>query len=272
MEGVELVEGTLRGLEAHRAAGPSPASVETRATPGDLLSDWLNPVLRREIATLTALEAILARESAPALALLFEALRDGHQASAAQLMALLRTARVDAEERSGLAGYLRRVELVVLQKTSTWETLRVLRGLEAQLLEDYYALGDRLEGLAARALPVLLDRTARQWRLITAHIARRAGDATDDESALPQPLSRYFFSREPRTCLRCLLDRPGRAAPIERTAPDAWLCSACHDEVLADLPIDLQGQLEHWTRSKAEDLLLARAATRPSREKARAKL
>ena len=115
-----------------------------------------------------------------------------------------------------------------------------MRVAEIELITLYAEAVGRLDGLAKRALRKALGRALVQSHLLTAHIAKRTGSAADAQ-LLPAPLGDYFAGADPRACMRCHLDRPGKASALERTDPHpyTYLCAACHDDVLAELPPDL---------------------------------
>ena len=124
----------------------------------------------------------------------------------------------------------------------------------------------QVEGLAKRALRKALGRALVQSHLLTAHIAKRTGSATEAR-LLPAPLDDYFVASAPRACMRCHLDRPGRSGALERSDPHpyTYLCAACHDEVLAEFPPDLASQVDRWPRQVREAKVLQQGLGRVSR-------
>jgi len=67
--------------------------------------------------------------------------------------------------------------------------------------------------------------------------------------------------------MRCHLDRPGTLGALERTDPHpyTYLCAACHDEVVAELPPDLATQLDRWAAEAREAKVLQQGLGRASR-------
>ena len=65
--------------------------------------------------------------------------------------------------------------------------------------------------------------------------------------------------------MRCLLDRPGDRAAIEKSDPYTYLCAACHDEAIDEFSPDLQAQMPRWTEQARRDRVLEKAFSRPSK-------
>jgi hypothetical protein len=123
--------------------------------------------------------------------------------------------------------------------------------------------------MASQTMRKALGRAIVQDTVLSAHIARRSGEAAEQRN-LPRPLVAYFATDEARVCMRCLLDRPGRSAPLERgePRPHQYICAACHDDVFDDFPDDLREQASTWPRELREDRIIHRALSRPARVQA----
>ena len=143
--------------------------------------------------------------------------------------------------------------------------------VEERLAAEYRSLFDSAsEGaLEARALEKVMKRAVKQWHVLTAHIAKREDDG-EEAARLPFPLSRYFAHEKANACMRCLFDRPGSEPAIEKTDPYPYLyvCSACHDEVFAAFPDDLQSQAMRWPEHVRRNRVAERALGRPERLRA----
>ena len=115
----------------------------------------------------------------------------------------------------------------------------------------------------------VLERAVKGWHILTAHIAKRTGDA-DEPERLPHPLSEYFAGSEAKACMRCTFDRPGELGAIEKAAPHpyTYICAACHDEVLADFPPDLIDQAVAWPDDVRRNRVVERALGRPEKLRA----
>jgi hypothetical protein len=102
----------------------------------------------------------------------------------------------------------------------------------------------------------------------------RTSNAGLVDAALPRPLDRYFAGDEARVCFRCLFDRPGRRPALERRDPHpyTYVCAACHEEVLADLPPDLLDSAGCWPERERQNIVIEHALGRVSKLKAEAKV
>jgi hypothetical protein len=141
-----------------------------------------------------------------------------------------------------------------------------MRLAEIDLVTRYTDALASADGLVRRALTKALGRALVHTHVLTAHLAKRTGNQTDAR-LLPAPLDDYFAGREPRACMRCHLDRPGRTGALERKDPHpyTYVCAACHDEVLGEFPVDLAEQMEHWSRQMQEARVLQHAMGRVSK-------
>jgi hypothetical protein len=104
--------------------------------------------------------------------------------------------------------------------------------------------------------------------ILLAHIARRKDGDSRAASLLPHPIGAYFASDEDRVCMRCLLDRPGVLPPLEKDDPYTYVCAACHDDAVADVPPDLQVQIPRWSEEARRDRAIHRALGRPEKLRA----
>jgi hypothetical protein len=101
--------------------------------------------------------------------------------------------------------------------------------------------------------------------LLTAHLAKRTGSEADAR-LLPDRLDAYFAGADARACMRCHLDRPGASGALERTDPHpyTYICAACHDEIAAEFPPDLQMQMDRWPREVRDARVLQHGISRVS--------
>ena len=230
------------------------------------LDRQLEPLLAREIAGIAAIDSAMAHESAPDYVVMFQDAKAGKQANVEQMAALIRMLGKTPDETVGVRKALAKTQAHIASRFGTRHTLQAMRAAETELITLYTESVGRVDGLAKRALRKALGRSLVQSHLLTAHIAKRTGSATE-AGLLPAPLDKYFAAADPRACMRCHLDRPGAADPLERTDPHpyTYLCAACHDEVLAELPPDLASQVDRWPRELREATVLQHGLGRVSR-------
>lgn len=233
------------------------------------LGDLLNALIWREIAAIGAIEAAVARQTHPGYSFLFTEAKLEKQANVSQLAMVLRLAGEQPDFSTGLTGALLKGQAALTQAVDTTATLRAMRLVGRELLTQYTGALERAHGIRHTAIRKALTRAIVQDTVLSAHIARRSG-APADERDLPRSLGAYFATEQARVCLRCLLDRPGRKPPLERSEPrpHQYICGACHHEVSEGLPPDLREQAERWPAQLREDRLIHRALSRPERVKA----
>jgi hypothetical protein len=231
------------------------------------LERQLESLVTREISGIAALDTAIAHESAPDYVVMFQDAKNGKQANVEQMATLIRMQGGTADERGGIRKTLSRTQASIASRLSTTKTLQAMRVAEIELITLYAEAVGRLGGLPKRALRKALGRALVQSHLLTAHIAKRTGSAADAQ-LLPAPLGDYFAGADPRACMRCHLDRPGKAGALERTDPHpyTYLCAACHHhDVLAELPPDLGLQVDRWSRQAREATVLQHGLGKVSR-------
>jgi hypothetical protein len=230
------------------------------------LERQVESLVTREISGIAALDTAIAHESAPDYVVMFQDAKNGKQANVEQMATLIRMQGGTADERGGIRKTLSRTQASIASRLSTTKTLQAMRVAEIELITLYAEAVGRLGGLPKRALRKALGRALVQSHLLTAHIAKRTGSAADAQ-LLPAPLGDYFAGADPRACMRCHLDRPGKAGALERTDPHpyTYLCAACHHDVLAELPPDLGLQVDRWSRQVREATVLQHGLGKVSR-------
>ena len=239
--------------------------------PAQELADLLNPLIAREIATIAALDTLLPRESDPGYVELLRAAKTGKQASVEQMSTMIRVAGAQPAESGTPIEAMLKLQSTLARRLGTTPMLRALRLAEAEIVRAYGEVIDRLDGVFRRGLDKCWHRAIKRFTVLTAHVAIRGAKPEPEEMiALPRQLSQYFANGEDRVCFRCLFDRPGRHAPLERIDPHPYiyLCAACHDEVAADFPNDFYDSYVRWPARDQESHVLERALGRPSKLKA----
>ncbi len=221
-----------------------------------------------EIASIGAIESAAHHETHAGYTMLFHETKTGKQANAEQLNALLRMSGRTEVERGGLIEPVIRLQTLALQRAGTTAMLQAMSLVEEALVAGYRTLAPTLHGVERHAVEYILRRSAKQWMILLAHIARRKDGESHAGEVLPHPLSDYFASDEDRVCMRCLLDRPGTRPALEKSDPYTYVCAACHDEVVADVPPDLQVQVSRWSSEAQRDRAIHRAIGRPEKLRA----
>ena len=238
--------------------------VAQRADTG--LEDLLAPLLTREIATITAIDAAIAAEKYPDYVVLYQGTKNGKQANVEQMATLIRRRGGVPPEHGGLRKYVLKTQSVIAERIAgTTATLQAMRAAEVSLLKLYTEAITQVDGLARQALRKALGRTLVHCHILTAHIAKRTGTAREAES-LPQPLDRYFAGPTPKACMRCHLDRPAALPALERGDPQpyTYICAGCHVDERAEFPPDLASQMDRWPRPAQDARVLQHAMGRPS--------
>jgi len=230
------------------------------------LERQLEPLVTREMSGIAAIDAAIAHESAPDYVVMFQDAKNGKQANVEQMVTLIRMAGGTPDERGGLRKTFAKTQASIAARVSTTKTLQTMRAAEIELITLYADSVATAEGLAKRALRKALGRALVQSHLLTAHIAKRTNSAAEAH-LLPVPLGDCFAGADPRACMRCHLDRPGRSGPLERTDPHpyTYLCAACHDEVVGEWPPDLASQVDRWPQQVREAKVLQHGLGRVSR-------
>jgi hypothetical protein len=236
------------------------------ATPGAFLRQELEPLIAREISGITAIDTAVAHGPSPDYVVMFQSARSGKQANVEQLATLVRMHGGSPDESGGLRKALTRTQAAISSRLSITMALRTMRLAEIELVTLYSAALGRSDGLFKRALTKALSRALVHTHLLTAHLAKRSGGRTDAD-LLPAPLDAYFAGPEARACMRCHLDRPGIAGPLEWRDPHpyTYICAACHDEVPGEFPPDLAAQMDRWPRQVQEAKVIQHAIGRVSK-------
>ena len=233
---------------------------------GSSLGQQLQPLIKREVTAIAAIDTAIAHETAPDYVVMFQDAKNGKQANIEQLATLLRMRGGAPDEGASLRKALTTSKAAVASRTSTTAVLRSMRHAEIDLVTLYTDAVASAEGLVKRALTKALGRALVQSHVLTAHLAKRTASQSDAR-LLPLPLDDYFVGSEPRACMRCHLDRPGRTGALERNDPYpyTYVCAACHDEVLGEFSVDIAEQMERWSREMREAKVLQRALGRVSK-------
>jgi len=231
----------------------------------------LNPLVHRELATIGAIDAVIPREKNPGYVMVLRAAKASKQANVEQMSTMIRVAGVQPSESGGALESMLQLQSSMARRAGTLMMLRAMRLAEAEIVREYSEIVDRLDGIFRTGIDKCWRRAIKRLTILTAHIAKRGGRPDVEERlALPMPLNRYFAHDDDRVCFRCLFDRPGHHNPLERgnDHPYVYLCSACHDEVLADFPPDIAEASKHWSDHDLEMHVLEKALGRPSKLKA----
>jgi hypothetical protein len=246
------------------------ASRPRLATAPKALADELQPLIRLELASIAAIDRVAPDEEQPGYVWLLRASKNGKQANVEQMTTLLRMAGQQPAQGGGMLKPLLEAQTLMLHKLSTPAALKAMRTVQEELVARYRAAHAKLTGFAKNGLERPLHRATAQWMLLIAHVAQRQEGDSTLLKALPLPLSSYFASAEDRVCLRCLLDRAGALPALEKRAPFpyTYVCSACHDEVLADFPPDLRAQADDWPTDVRHNRVIERAGGRVSKLRA----
>jgi hypothetical protein len=230
------------------------------------LARQLEPLITREIAGIAAIDAAIARESAPDYVVMFQDAKSGKQANVEQMATLIRMGGGTPDERGGIRKSLTRAQAGIASRLSTTMTLKAMRLAELELVTLYADGVRQAESLARRALTKALGRAIVHTHLLTAHIAKRTRSEAETR-VLPAALADYFAGAEARACMRCHLDRPGASRALERRDPHpyTYICAACHDEIAAEFPPDLGMQMDRWPREVREARVLQHGISRVSK-------
>lgn len=236
--------------------------------PADELAALLNPLIRRELATIGAIDSVMPRDSNPGYVILMRATKLGKQASVEQMSSMIRLAGAQPAESATPLELMLKLQSALARRIGTTPVLRAMRLAETEIVHAYGDAYERLDGIFRKGLEKCWHRAIKHRTVLTAHIAiRGAKPEVEEMLALPMPLDRYFAHGEDRVCFRCLFDRPGKLPPLERGGehPYTYVCAGCHEEVLGDLPVDVLAAARHWTDHEREMHVLERALGRPSK-------
>ena len=236
------------------------------ATLGISLRQELEPLMTREISGITAIDTAIAHGASPDYVVMLQAARSGKQANVEQMATLVRMHGESPDESGGRRKALTRTKAAISSRLSITMAFRTMRLAEVELVKLYSAALRRSDGIVRRALTKTLARALVHTHLLTAHLAKRSGSKSD-VSLLPAPLEAYFAGAEARACMRCHLDRPGVAGPLELRDPHpyTYICAACHDEVPGEFPPDLAMQMDRWPREVREARVMQHAIGRVSK-------
>jgi hypothetical protein len=231
-------------------------------------------VIAAELASIGAIDAAMGREREPGYVILLRSAKMAKQANVEQLLAMSRLAGRPARAVPSKLEPLLKMQSASLVRLGTTPLLGVMLLVERTIAARYEALLGTLEGAAARGLQTCWRRARKHVVILTAHMAVRTANAGLVDASLPRPLGRYFAGDEARVCFRCLFDRPGREPALERRDPHpyTYVCAACHEEVLADLPADLLDSAGRWPERERQNLVIERALGRVSKLKAETKV
>jgi len=223
------------------------------------LHQALTPLVTREIAGIAAIDSAIPHQS-PDYAVFFHDTKQDKQANVEQLTTVIRMQGRAADEGGGMRKALMTAQAAIASRVSTTVTLRAMRAAEIELVMLYSDAIPTVQGLAARAVRKALGRALVHAHLLSAHLAKRTGSASDAR-VLPAPLSEYFAGREARACMRCHLDRPGRSRALERRDPHpyTYICAGCHDEVPSEFPPDMAIQMDRWPENVREAKIIQHA-------------
>jgi hypothetical protein len=231
------------------------------------LTDKLTPLIRLEMASIGAIESATGHESHAGYVMLFQEAKTTKQASVEQMNAVLRLAGQPEVKSGGLVEPVLRLQTLGLQKANTTALLSAMRMVENLLSDRYAAASKDLAGLERQVVEDASHRARKRWMILTAHIAQRKDGESSHAAELPHPLSDYFAGDEDLVCMRCLLDRPGAKSAIEKQEPYTFICAACHADVEAEFPPDLQCLMPRWLEQDLQARVIHKALSRPMKVK-----
>lgn len=243
-----------------------PAIAGNRARMDTRSNDRLAVLIAREVASLSALDAVIAREQRPEYVVMFRSMRTAKQANVEQMATVIRMNGGVPSEALGMRGRVLKMQSALAEQIGgTLQALRMLRRTDVDLLQRYREANERASGLRARALRSALGRTLVSCHLSTAHIAQWTESAAE-AAALPFHLRQYFAGPHIKACMRCHLDRPGSRPALERDDPHpyTYVCAGCHDDARQELPADLAMQIDRWPDRARDARLIQHALGRAS--------
>src|SRR3954449_8269867 len=228
----------------------------------------LDPLIYRELATIGAIDTVTPRESHPGYVILLRSAKITKQASIEQMASMIRAAGAQPVESAAPIEAMLELQSALARRLGTTPMLRAMRLAEAEIVRAYGEVIDRFDGIHRKGLETGWHRAIKRLTVLTAHIAIRGRKPELEEIAsLPMPLGRYFAHGEDRVCFRCLFDRPGKLAPLERSDPNpyTYVCGACAEEVFGSFPKDVLESARRWTDRERESHIIERALGRPSK-------
>jgi hypothetical protein len=197
----------------------------------------------RELAMIASIDGALVKETNPELVVLLRTLKEGHQDAHGQLTALARLEHRPTAKPWPLASMVMQLEGWLARSWGAQLTLDVLRNLEHKFETAYIEARDLSDGKRFEVLDRLAKRASARLYVLA--------------------------NRSKRTCMRCLLDRPGTETPLLREYPHIYVCSACHGEVRSSFPPDIRSQLDAWPRHVRDARIIERALGRSSKQRAK---
>lgn len=197
----------------------------------------------RELAMIASIDGALVKESNPELVVLLRSLKEGHQSAHGQLAALARLEERPQQKAWPLASMVMQLEGWLARTVGAELTLDVLRNLEHKFEVAYTEARDASEGKRRDVFDHLAKRAAQRF-----HVLKNHGK---------------------RTCMRCMLDRPGATTALMREDPHIYICAACHGEVRETFPPDIKAQLDTWPAHVRDARIMERALGRSAKQKAR---
>jgi hypothetical protein len=240
--------------------------VAMNCTPQEL-AELLNPIIYRELATIGAIDSAMMREDHPGYVVLMRSAKSGKQANIEQMTSMLRMEGLAPVTKATAVESLLKMQTVVAEWLGTTPTLRAMRYVEAELVAHYEPLIGQFDGVYKQGIEKCWRRARKHLMVLTAHLAKRGVLDLEEQYRLSGELEDYFAHDEPRVCMRCLFDRPGDLAPLERDEPHPYqyICSACHREVLGAFPPDIAVKASQWEPRELESRILEKALSRPSK-------
>jgi hypothetical protein len=184
----------------------------------------LTAIIRSELAAVRTLDAAMPGERNPGYVMLMRSSKMGKQASIEQLTAMLR-----------MAGIAQPPPPPHIPPIRPRPLLRMLHATQSAIVALYEPLVGTMAGAFELGFAKCWRRARKQLAILDTH---RGGELQ-------------------HVCFRCLLDRPAPLPPLERSDPHpyTYVCSACHQETLGDMPPDL---------ARTEDRIIEHALGRPS--------
>src|ERR1051325_6352112 len=141
---------------------------------GKEVSEALDPLIYRELATIGAIDAVLPRESNPGYVMFLRAAKLGKQASVEQMPTMTRAAGAQPAESGEPVEAMLKLQSSLARRIGTTPMLRAMRLAEAEIVRAYGEVLDRFEGSLRKGLDKCFHRALKQLMLLTAHIAKRS--------------------------------------------------------------------------------------------------
>jgi hypothetical protein len=147
---------------------------------GSSLGQQLQPLIKREVTAIAAIDTAIAHETAPDYVVMFQDAKNGKQANIEQLATLLRMRGGAPDEGASLRKALTTSKAAVASRISTTAVLRSMRHAEIDLVTLYTDAVASAEGLVKRALTKALGRA-----LVQAHVLTRISLSARRVSPMP---------------------------------------------------------------------------------------